>query len=456
MKGNKLLLTVLMLGVFGMFCIPGLCTKAEATKLYTAVYGTTFKAAYDGFDRRVLQFEILKTTSLTSFSFFVPPHTTKVQAWVYMQESAVCGAAVVSGPMSCNYSSFSSLSSGQFSLCLPWKAPGPSLSTLRQGDYQILKSGGQINLVNGGSGSTTGEWVNVKVFGPAAKVSKVKIVLNVDTDAFWRWFDNISSDPAGATFGGASCSFSLIAGCEAPSGSSDPGGDDPLADPGAGSSGDFLSCIMSGGTWTGTACVGGGELDSDADGIPNSEDNCISVSNEDQADADGDGKGDACDKCPDDPTNTCDAAKPAPEPATGSEMNIMWGGQKTLSIRTADAQGRTKVLIKKLILSKLEMTPGQVSCYAAYMKDGDIYLAEETVKGTVEFRRYFRGDRVKSFRSGELVEDIWECDVFARLGEMSVQILENRGVVFLYLLVNFDTLEYQGTLFTIADLPPVE
>jgi hypothetical protein len=39
-------------------------------------------------------------------------------------------------------------------------------------------------------------------------------------------------------------------------------------------------------------------LDTDGDGIPDSLDNCLRVSNPDQADADGDGFGDACDNCP--------------------------------------------------------------------------------------------------------------------------------------------------------------
>src|ERR671925_485511 len=38
--------------------------------------------------------------------------------------------------------------------------------------------------------------------------------------------------------------------------------------------------------------------DVDADGIPDAEDNCLIVSNADQADADGDGFGDACELTP--------------------------------------------------------------------------------------------------------------------------------------------------------------
>ena len=46
--------------------------------------------------------------------------------------------------------------------------------------------------------------------------------------------------------------------------------------------------------------------DRDGDGVCNDDDNCILTSNPDQADADGDGRGDACDYCPADPDNDID------------------------------------------------------------------------------------------------------------------------------------------------------
>jgi hypothetical protein len=52
--------------------------------------------------------------------------------------------------------------------------------------------------------------------------------------------------------------------------------------------------------------VGGGCLDTDDDGICDSEDNCPADANVDQADADGDGLGDACDACDNDPDNDAD------------------------------------------------------------------------------------------------------------------------------------------------------
>lgn len=47
-------------------------------------------------------------------------------------------------------------------------------------------------------------------------------------------------------------------------------------------------------------------LDSDADGVFDSLDNCVDTPNSGQQDADGDGIGDACDACPDDAANDAD------------------------------------------------------------------------------------------------------------------------------------------------------
>jgi hypothetical protein len=43
-------------------------------------------------------------------------------------------------------------------------------------------------------------------------------------------------------------------------------------------------------------------VDVDGDGIPDDTDNCVSIANQDQADSDNDGVGNACDSCPNDPS----------------------------------------------------------------------------------------------------------------------------------------------------------
>jgi hypothetical protein len=47
------------------------------------------------------------------------------------------------------------------------------------------------------------------------------------------------------------------------------------------------------------------DTDQDCDGIDDNLDNCPKIYNPDQLDSDGDGKGDVCDICPNDATNTC-------------------------------------------------------------------------------------------------------------------------------------------------------
>ena len=44
-----------------------------------------------------------------------------------------------------------------------------------------------------------------------------------------------------------------------------------------------------------------GVIDTDTDGVRDPDDNCLEISNGDQIDADGDGRGDACDRFPTDP-----------------------------------------------------------------------------------------------------------------------------------------------------------
>ncbi len=62
-------------------------------------------------------------------------------------------------------------------------------------------------------------------------------------------------------------------------------------------------CITEAGAAGGAKC---GFKDSDNDGITDKNDNCVKVANPDQKDADGDGQGDACDKCPNDAFNDID------------------------------------------------------------------------------------------------------------------------------------------------------
>ena len=62
--------------------------------------------------------------------------------------------------------------------------------------------------------------------------------------------------------------------------------------------------------------------DGDGDGVPDSEDNCPTVANDNQADADNDGIGDACDSTPGGPTMTATASRMRMTTARRSRIRI--------------------------------------------------------------------------------------------------------------------------------------
>ena len=64
--------------------------------------------------------------------------------------------------------------------------------------------------------------------------------------------------------------------------------------------------------------------DGDGDGVLDGEDNCVGIPNEDQADADNDGQGDACDETPngDDRKKSCDALESAETKGNGKHKGV--------------------------------------------------------------------------------------------------------------------------------------
>jgi choice-of-anchor B domain-containing protein len=104
----------------------------------------------------------------------------------------------------------------------------------------------------------------------------------------------------------------------------------------------------------GTAATAPGDgLDSDGDGIPDATDNCIGLTNPDQADANEDGEGDAC-SC-DTPAVLCEGGMAGPYPCNGVDMlsrvglSDMGGARSGASIWGAlESKGHREIAIVAL------------------------------------------------------------------------------------------------------------
>ncbi|MCP4681087.1 MAG: hypothetical protein GY864_01995 [Desulfobacterales bacterium] len=95
---------------------------------------------------------------------------------------------------------------------------------------------------------------------------------------------------------------------------------------------------------------------------------------------------------------------------------------------------------------------GAYYCYAAYLKDGDIYLAEQDLSGETVFRRFLVGDSVKNFMlkvfSGETS---WTPNVFSSLPYADLNIVRTHGVLFLLAVVPVSGGSMEGAIFTFQE-----
>lgn len=111
-------------------------------------------------------------------------------------------------------------------------------------------------------------------------------------------------------------------------------------------------------------------LDQDGDGVVNADDSCIFVENVDQADADGDGRGDACDACPAlDCTTEC---VPASQSATGADVCVRLCDQAVdcLLGETCSALGAEGLGDRKLCSPECDLGSGDCPEGFACVADG--------------------------------------------------------------------------------------
>jgi hypothetical protein len=159
-----------------------------------------------------------------------------------------------------------------------------------------------IALDGSGNSTLTGRFRGSALFGDA-EANETTLVSTGNDDVFVAKYDP-SGQLVWATRAGGTSSDSGVA----------------VAVDGDGASavtGSFLgSAVFGDGEANETTLVGAGGFadifvakfssDTDGDGIRDPEDNCLADANPDQADLDGDGAGDVCDVCANDPTDLCD------------------------------------------------------------------------------------------------------------------------------------------------------
>lgn len=123
------------------------------------------------------------------------------------------------------------------------------------------------------------------------------------------------------------------------------------------------------GATTGVATIGNfvlvGGLDTDADGVGDSLDNCPAIANPSQSDIDSDGVGDLCDICPADDVDTCD-----PNGSAAEEISNVEGG----TVTTADGLLGIEVdpgdLEADATISVTETTPDNPGAISIVTTDG--------------------------------------------------------------------------------------
>jgi len=267
---------------------------------------------------------------------------------------------------------------------LPWgSSDGTSVAALDGKDFQARYSGGAICILSSAtvSASDAGEWIYVKVLKyDSTVVGSVVFEVTVDAEDYKAWYDGYDWD-----------------------------GNNP-SQPFSGSTGGFCDPVWEEGGATGG---GGGGGTGGGGGYP----------------------------IPDFPI-----PDPVPDPnGTGQHVE---GNNMYLSVDVGSGEAvisKTDFYsIPSMILKQVEMVfenppQGLVHCYAAYLKDDDLYVAEKDLGGNIVFMRYRENDTLKSYAAYNFGSGTtYRCTAFERLDEMNSAILSEHGVLFACLVVAED------------------
>ena len=333
------------------------------------------------------------------FRVYVPGGATKIGFKLYVPQDAMIGAAVRMGQTpECTYN----IAPDEY-FDLPWGPyDGTSVATIDGQDFQARNMGGQIVILSSATASVDGEWIYVKILKyDSNDIGILYFAVWVDAEAYKDWYDNADWD-----------------------------GNNP-SQPFSGSTGGSCDPVWA----EGGAEGGGGDDGGDDGGYPLPDFPIPDPVDDDPVD--------------DDPVDD--------DPVDDRTGQYVEGNNMYLSVDVGSGEGvisRTDFYsISSMILKQVEMVfenppEGQVHCYAAYLKDGDMYVAEKDLGGNIVFVRYRENDTLKSYDAAYNLESgtTYRCTAFESLDEISSTILSEQGVLFACLVVAADG-STQGMVF---------
>ncbi|MCP4690194.1 MAG: hypothetical protein GY859_19230 [Desulfobacterales bacterium] len=400
-----------------------------------------------------------------TFKAFVPPGATRATMIIYGRQGKVFGAvARADNTPQCAYGYNQTPSQGE---SLPWDAPkSGTLSQMRSNDYQMNNIDGQIEVLDWGWASEpltgNGHWVYVKMlnFETTIDFIEVNFTVNVDIDAYTTWYNTTSfvgtqppDTPAGPT--GDDCESDWLT--PGSGGSSTPAASDPdisvsITSPGYNEAVQGvitlgISTYSDSGTrsvvsviYKVDGVVRGAPVTSspfsmsyDTSGLSNGSHSLTATVTDSAGEASTSG------------TSTFIVDNSAASGAQDFDAETF-----PISMVHVVATGEPITVQPTLVFS--EALTGVYDCYAAYAKDGDLFLAEEDVAGEPFFLKLREGDAPQTFTRVTFSGDAeWSPTVFSALPSPSLDVISRRGVVFLLALIPVDGGLPLGAYFTFSE-----
>ena len=205
MKIRKYGLAVTVVGMLTLFCLVSVSGAVESASQYRPIYPSGgFKTLYNPATATVLS-EVGYQGAVPNYwllRFYIPPaasgYTTLA---LFCSQKAMVGAiARLGAPPQCDVQAYSTAAvSDSFYLGLPWDTRPGTLQQLRQRDYRVRNGSGTISIVTDDNGSSSGEWLYVKILfsGTTPVTGGTSFGVQIDPTRFAEWYSGVTWDSSG-------------------------------------------------------------------------------------------------------------------------------------------------------------------------------------------------------------------------------------------------------------------